>query len=155
MKYLDYAITFLEFPDEIALCINITNCPFHCSGCHSPELWEDIGTKLTVAELDGLIKSNKGITCIGFMGGSPKYIKALAKRIRTKYPKLKIGYYYGGDFVFTNDYLKYLDYIKIGPYIKERGGLNNPNTNQKMFWINHLNMDSPEDITYKFWKHGE
>ena len=55
MKYLDTMITFSEFPDEIALCINITNCPFHCPGCHSPELWEDIGTELTFDEVLKLI----------------------------------------------------------------------------------------------------
>ena len=51
MKYTDTQITFSEFPDEIALCINISNCPFHCPGCHSPELWEDIGTELTYDEV--------------------------------------------------------------------------------------------------------
>ena len=38
MKYTDTQVTFSEFPDEIALCINISNCPWHCPGCHSPEL---------------------------------------------------------------------------------------------------------------------
>ena len=55
MKYLNTAITFREFPDEISLCINITNCPFHCSGCHSPELWKDVGKELTIDELLNLI----------------------------------------------------------------------------------------------------
>jgi len=41
------------------------------------------------------------------------------------------------------------DYIKIGPYIEEKGPLNNPNTNQRLYekvGNNH------KDITYKFWK---
>ena len=62
MKYTDVQIGFQEFPDEISLLINISNCPFHCPGCHSPELREDIGTELTKKELSNLIKSNKGIT---------------------------------------------------------------------------------------------
>jgi anaerobic ribonucleoside-triphosphate reductase activating protein len=61
MKYLDYAITFSEFPDEIALCINISNCPHHCEGCHSPELWKDTGNILNKSSLSKLIESNKGI----------------------------------------------------------------------------------------------
>lgn len=152
MKYLDTMVTFSEFPDEITLCINITNCPFHCSGCHSPELWEDVGTKLTVAELDKLIKSNRGVTCIGFMGGSQKYINALAKRIRTKYSELKIGWYWGGEIIPKEINNKYFDYIKLGPYIKELGGLDNPNTNQRFYKIENGQLI---DWTYKFWKHGK
>ena len=149
MKYTDTQIGFQEFPDEISLLINISNCPFHCSGCHSPELWEDVGTKLTIAELDGLIKSNKGITCVGFMGGSPKYINALAKRIRTKYSGLKIGWYWGGTSIPKEIELEPFDFIKLGPYIKEKGGLDNPNTNQRFYKIENEQLI---DWTYKFLK---
>ena len=38
LKYLNCQVTFAEVPDEISLCINITNCPNRCPGCHSPEL---------------------------------------------------------------------------------------------------------------------
>ena len=161
MKYTDTQITFSEFPDEIALCINISNCPFHCSGCHSPELWENVGTKLTIAELDKLIKSNRGTTCIGFMGGSPKYINVLAKRIRRKYDGLKIGWYWGGTDIPKEICLINFDYIKLGPYIKELGGLDNPNTNQRMYQYSPYFSDCTKlgigwrDITYKFWKHGK
>ena len=43
---------------------------------------------------------------------------------------------------------------KIGPFIKERGPLNNSNTNQRLYKIHHLNQDKIkiEDITSKFWK---
>ena len=160
MKYLNTMITFSEFPDEIALCINITNCPFHCPGCHSPELWEDVGTELTIAELDKLIKSNRGITCVGFMGGSPKYINVLAKRIRRKYDGLKIGWYWGGSNIPSKINIGNFDYIKLGEYKKELGGLDNPNTNQRMYEIMHKISDgvmtsTTSDITSKFWKHGE
>ena len=158
MKYLNTMITFSEFPDEIALCINITNCPFHCPGCHSPELWEDIGTELTKEELSKLIQSNKGITCVGFMGGNLKEVNPLAEYVKNIEPSLKVGWYTGG-VIEENELfkLKFFDYIKIGPYIKELGGLDNPNTNQRMY----LNWWDEEDkvvhclnITNKFWKHG-
>ena len=152
MKYLDTMIGFREFPDEIALCINITNCPFHCEGCHSPELWKDIGTELNQSELARLIDENKGISLVGFMGGQPNVVNTLAAYIKNNYD-LKVGWYTALEY-FDNKIYKSLDYIKTGAYIKEKGGLDNPNTNQKMFKINHLNMDSPEDITYKFWSHG-
>ena len=152
MKYLDTMVTFSEFPDEIALCINITNCHFHCPGCHSPELWKDIGTKLTFKELHRLISINKGITCIGFMGGNLKEINSLAEYVKNIDPPLKVGWYTGG-IIEENKFLKleFFDYIKSGPYIKEKGGLDNPNTNQKFY---HIENGKLVDWTYKFWKRG-
>ena len=40
-------ITFSEVPDEISLCINISNCPIKCPDCHSKFLWENIGKEIT------------------------------------------------------------------------------------------------------------
>ena len=158
MKYLNTMITFSEFPDEIALCINITNCPFHCPGCHSPELWEDIGTELTKEELSKLIQSNKGITCVGFMGGNLKEVNPLAEYVKNIEHSLKVGWYTGG-VIEENELfkLKFFDYIKIGPYIKELGGLDNPNTNQRMYfnwWDEEDKVVHCLNITNKFWKHG-
>ena len=68
LKYVETLVTFSEFPDEISLCINISNCPNACVNCHSSYLKEDIGTILDYKELDKLIQKNHGITCIGFMG---------------------------------------------------------------------------------------
>ena len=149
MKYLSTMICFREFPDEISLCINISGCKFCCPGCHSPELWEDIGTELTFDEVLKLISKNEGITCIGLMGGNPKEINEIAKAINHTY---KIGWYWGGTSIPKEIELELFDYIKIGPYIKELGGLDNPNTNQKMYQIGPnciLN-----DITYKFQENG-
>ena len=55
IKYTDTEVVFREFPDEITLAINISNCPIHCKGCHSPELWDDIGEKLTYTKLELLV----------------------------------------------------------------------------------------------------
>ena len=159
MKYTDIEITFTEFPDEISLCINISNCPFHCPGCHSPELWEDVGNILYVVTLKSLIKSNEGISCVGFMGGNPEEVNAFSTVIKKNY-NLKVGWYWGGTHVPKTIYSNNFDYIKIGPYIKELGGLDNPNTNQRMYQYSSYFSDCTElgigwrDITYKFWKHG-
>ena len=151
MKYLDTMVTFSEFPDEIALCINITNCPFHCSGCHSPELWENIGNILDVKTLKSLINLNNGISCVGFMGGNPKEVNEFAKVIKRNY-NLKVGWYWGGTAIPHEIELELFDYIKLGPYVKELGGLDNPNTNQRFYKIENGQL---VDWTYKFWKHGE
>ena len=161
MKYTDTQITFSEFPDEIALCINISNCSFHCPGCHSPELWKDVGTILNQNSLAKLIDKNKGITCVGFMGGNPETINTLAAFIKNGISKnLKVGWYWGGGEVPENIDLLNFDYIKIGSYVKEKGGLDNPNTNQIMFKVTkgHTGigiLPLLDDITYKFWKHGK
>lgn len=159
LKYVDTAITFSEFPDEISLCINISNCPHKCEGCHSPYLREDIGTPLTMEVVDKLIKENEGITCIGFMGGDNdwKSLDKLFELIKFAYPKLKIGWYSGSSGIPIQGEdmnLINLDYIKIGPYIKEKGPLNSKTTNQKMFQVlrKDLHMWSLKDITYKFQK---
>ena len=162
MKYTDTQIGFQEFPDEISLLINISNCPFHCPGCHSPELWEDIGEWLDGRSLSHLLETNKGISCVGFMGGKEEEINKLSRFIKDKYPELKVGVYSGGYSVVHFDF-EVLDYIKIGSYREEYGPLNNPNTNQKMFklvpnsskYIKDKNrFKEMVDITYKFWKHG-
>ena len=58
LKYVNAKIVFREVPDEISLCIDITNCIYHCNNCHSPELRQDIDTPLTIEELNKLEISN-------------------------------------------------------------------------------------------------
>ena len=40
-----------------------------------------------------------------------------------------------------------LDYLKLGPFLKDYGPLNNPNTNQKFYQVVEKKLI---DITYKF-----
>lgn len=84
LKYVDTAITLLELPDEVTLCINLSNCPCHCKGCHSSYLAEDIGEILTATRLEKLIKKNDGITAVCFMGGDndPKLVNHYARQVR-------------------------------------------------------------------------
>ena len=72
LKYVEAQVVFSEIPDEITLCINISNCPCHCIGCHSPYLAEDIGEYLTFDTLLKLCYLNDGITCTAFI--SPAHI---------------------------------------------------------------------------------
>ena len=121
LKYFDFAIVFQEFPEEIALAINITNCPCHCEKCSEPWLQQDAGTELTEEELDKLITTHKGITLVGFMGGDNDHerIKVLTNYIHEKY-NLKVGMYSGFDSLDIN-LLDCLDYYKIGRWIFPKG----------------------------------
>lgn len=154
LKYATFEVVFREFPDEITLAINISNCPNNCPGCHSSYLKEDIGTELNEDTLDELIEKNKGITCVGFMGGdiSPKQVIWLSQHVKEKYPELKTGWYSGRDMFPM--YYGTFDYIKLGAYKEEYGPLDNPNTNQRMW----QKIDGDEmnplivNITNKFWE---
>ena len=57
MKYVDTLVSFSEIPDEITLCINISQCPNNCKGCHSPWLREDVGEDLNIESLENRINS--------------------------------------------------------------------------------------------------
>ena len=159
LKYVDILVSFSEIPDEITLCINISQCPNNCKGCHSPWLREDIGEDLNIESLYNLIDKNKGVTCVCFMGGDqdPAEISnlAFAVKLRSDYP-YKTAWYSGKQHIPDEINVSDFDYIKIGPYIEEFGGLDNPNTNQKMYEVCKVSK-LPEkfilkDITNKFWK---
>ena len=153
MKYVDTLVSFSEIPDEITLCINISNCPNKCEECHSSWLQKNIGIELNNYELYDIINKNSGISCVCFMGGdsNPEEINNLAIKIKSK--NLKVGWYSGNSKISDKINIKNFDYIKIGPYLKDKGPLSDKNTNQKMYKIIHFTgMDSLKDITYKFWK---
>lgn len=155
VKYYNAMVVFEEIPDEVTLAINITNCPCHCHGCHSKFLWNDIGTELTYEEVKRLIRKNDGITCVCFMGGDsdPEYISYLAEKLATDADNygIKIGWYSGMDELSDKIDIQFFDYIKIGHYDEKLGGLNNKNTNQRLYRVT-FNASSYEDITNKFWK---
>ena len=92
------------------------------------------------------------------MGGAQNvyHLLNLAIFVRSNFPNLKVGWYTGQSEIpeIISENLSEFDYIKIGPYDRERGGLDNPNTNQIMYKVIHSeNGDNKlENITNKFWK---
>ena len=153
LKYVDTLVGFAEIPDEITLCINVSNCPCHCEGCHSPYLAEDIGEPLDLQHLTNLIDSNKGITCVCIMGGdaNPSEVDDIAQNIKEYYPNLKVGWYSGRDYISEDINLENFDYIKYGHYDKDKGPLNSKTTNQVMLEISVVhNRIFKKDITSKF-----
>lgn len=157
LKYLDTKVVFAEIPTEITLAINITGCPCRCPGCHSKYLWEDTGNPLTTEAIEDLLRRNIGITCIAFMGGDsePEELERLVRTLSTnkEFP-VKIAWYSGRSELKNPEIFKYLDYIKLGPYIEDFGPLNSINTNQKFYKIEHTDNINPKlvDITSTFWK---
>ncbi len=145
LKYHSYTVACQEVPDEISLIINISGCPHHCEGCHSKYLWDYTGNYIS-DDIEKIIGKYKGyISCVCFMGGdqNPDELKQLLQIIKSKY-HLKTCVYTGLDRLTYIDskWIACCDYIKIGSYQSDKGGLDNPNTNQRMY----------KNITNKFRK---
>jgi len=150
MKVASFDIVFQEIPEEVTLALNISQCPCHCKGCHSPHLAEDTGEPLTTELLETLLtRYDAAVTCVCIMGGdaAPEevnswlaYIHSLGK---------KSAWYSGRETKAPEVDDQHLDFLKLGPYIEEKGGLKQPTTNQRLYrrvdnqWI---------DITSLFWK---
>ena len=155
LKYTDTKVVFAEVPDEITLAINISNCPCNCENCHSPYLAKDIGERLDFDSLNKIINDNIGVTCISFMGGdvNPNDVNSLAEFIRVKYPELKVAWYSGRQELSKDINLKNFNYVKLGPYIKDKGPINCKTTNQVLLEVEVVKGKVfTKDITAKFWE---
>lgn len=149
MRYYNYDIVFQEVPDEVSLAINLTNCPNHCQSCHSPHLWDDTGTPLDEAELEHLTQKYAGsITCICLMGGDSERetVERLARYIKN-HSTLKVAWYSGRETMPSSP--QDFDYVKLGPYIPDRGSLRSRTTNQRLYRRNGTDW---QDITERFWR---
>lgn len=157
LKYLYSKVVFSEIPSEVSLGISISGCQIHCQGCHSRDLWEDKGKQLTRVGLQSLIEENKGITCLLLLGGEHDIdtLTNLFYFVSVNYPKIKTAWYCGLDMIPKDkeEILDYLDFIKIGHFDLNLGGLDNKETNQKLYAIKHtINGNEFTDITYKLQK---
>jgi len=150
LKFYNYDIVFQEIPDEVTLAVNITGCPVHCPGCHSPHLWQDIGVALDEAALQAMYAEYEGeVTCFALMGGDgdPAEAGRLCAFIKRELG-LHSAWWSGRADLPEEIDLTAFDYIKTGPYIEALGGLKNPSTNQRLY---RVAAGSLEDITYRFW----
>ncbi len=166
MKVASFDIVFQEIPGEVTLALNISNCPCHCPGCHSPHLAEDIGEPLNEELLSGLLtRYGAMITCVAFMGGDAapeevarwaEWIKNHKSQIINHQSVLRTAWYSGrqsypntpSNQIIPNTPIPF-DYVKLGPYIESLGGLKSPTTNQRLY---KRVGETWEDITSSFWK---
>ena len=156
LKYLGHSIVFQEVPDEVSLAFNISGCPYKCKGCHSEYLWEYEGDYIS-DDIEKLLEEYFSyITCVCFMGGNqnPDELFKLLEMVK-KY-NLKTCVYIGAKDIPNEKWIELCDYLKIGAYKKEFGGLNSKTTNQK-FYKAYNNPDCKifEDITYLFQKESK
>ena len=139
LLYHSYNIVFQEVPGEVTLAINLSNCPNGCKGCHSPYLQKNTGQPLdenVIATL--LTRYGEAITCICFMGGdaNPEDVQNLVWFIKNNTQgRLKTAWYSGRPKLPGQFNLRTLDYLKLGPYIEQLGGLDSPITNQRFYCV--------------------
>jgi anaerobic ribonucleoside-triphosphate reductase activating protein len=71
------------------------------------------------------------------MGGDsePEEIERISGLIKEKFPHIKTAWYSGKVEIPAGFDLGILDFIKLGPYIAELGGLKSPKTNQVLYKI--------------------
>jgi len=137
LKFVSYDIVFQEVPGEVTLAVNISNCPNRCKGCHSPHLMEDTGEILDESVLEVLLeKYGNAVTCVCFMGGdaAPHEVERLSAFVRKiTSNRIKTAWYSGREQLPEGCALQHFDYIKLGPYIEQLGGLNCETTNQRFY----------------------
>ena len=155
MKVASFDIVFQEIPGEVTLALNLSNCPCHCPGCHSPHLAEDIGEVVSEDLLNGLLaRYGSMITCVAFMGGdaNPEEVARWAEWIKAY--QLKTAWYSGrpcypntpSNQIIPSTPVPF-DYVKLGPDIESLGGLKSPTTNQRLY---KRVGDEWQDITSSF-----
>jgi len=149
------SVVMEEIPDRVTLAVDISCCRGLCRGCHSPFLREDIGDPLTEEVIDSLVDDNFGVDCFLFLGEGrdPDALISLASHVREM--GLSPALYSGREEV-EDELYRCFDYVKVGPYIPERGPLSSPGTNQRLYRVRH-NQDGSylrEDMTERFWTRG-
>ena len=155
----DNQITTQDVLDEISLAISLSGCPLHCKGCHSSFTWDPkFGEILTDEKMENLILKNKYISCILFYGGEWQIERLLELIQIAKKHDLKVCLYTGlmlEEVKLTKpQLLNVLDYIKVGRWIEEKGGLNKKTTNQRFYKIDRDDKNNIDliDWTNRFYQ---
>lgn len=153
LRLASYDIVFQEIPGEVTLAVNLSNCPNSCKGCHSPHLREDKGEVLDEKMLAALLKAyGDTVGCFCFMGGdaAPEEVERSAVLVRhLSAGRLKTAWYSGKDELAPGIRTENFDYIKIGSYREELGGLSSSTTNQRLYKVENGVL---HDITPVFWR---
>lgn len=127
-------VVFQECPGEVALCFSFYGCPLRCAGCHSEELWQaNGGHPLTLQTFNAYLDRYAGlITAVVFFGGEwqPLYLKKL---LQVAQQRNLITCLYSGLNHVSRHLRPVLNFVKLGPWRQQQGGLSNPNSNQHFY----------------------
>lgn len=131
MEIFDKSITYQEVPDKICFTLFVAGCKNNCKNCSWKGKFSK-SSKLKLEDFEKEILDKKNyVDVIVFLGGEwlddfIDYLK-VAKKCG-----FETCLYTGLDDV-SNEIKNYLDYLKVGKYIEERGSLFSRNTNQRFY----------------------
>lgn len=145
MNYSSKQVVWQEVPGEVSLAYTISGCPLRCPGCHSADTWPlGAGDSLTFSDFKAQLQQYSGlITCVLFMGGEWHEVLLLKLLKFAQQQGLNTCLYTGLDDI-NNEIKVHLTYLKTGPWVRELGGLDSAETNQKFIdlrtgqCLNHL-----------------
>lgn len=150
LRYVCHTVGTLEVPDEISLIYTVSGCPLRCPGCHSADLRNpNLGQWLDPQTLAVTLDRYAGLaTCLCFLGGEwmPDALIELLQIARMK--DFATCLYTGMESI-DDAIAVHLDYLKLGPFVAARGGLERPGTNQRF-----LDLRRGLDITHRFQRHA-
>ena len=153
LRYSEFGLSHREVPGENSICIYITGCIYKCHDCHYPELQlSDYGLELCKYYNDILELYIKQASCVVFMGEgncNDEERKELLMYSDIAHKKGLKSCLYSGRDTDIEEWMNVFDYIKVGSYTPEFGGLDSPKTNQRMY---QLTRSGYTDITDTFWK---
>lgn len=141
-------ITLSELPNYISLVLQVPGCQQSCPGCHSKELRDiNSGEDFSLEEFKAILNKYRGkLSGVVFLGGEwfSDFIYFLEE---AQDNRLKTCLYTGKEELEDTKILKYLDFIKYGPWIQEKGGLDSKTTNQRF-----INVKTNEKLNKLFYR---
>ena len=129
-------IVLQEVPGEVSLQFTITGCNLGCKGCHSPEIWDPRqGEPLDLLRYGTALDQYADyISCVLFFGGEWQPDALLPLLHHARGLGLKTCLYSGADQIPAS-LMPALDFLKLGPYRAELGGLDSKTTNQRFIEV--------------------
>ncbi|PEQ91716.1 radical SAM protein [Bacillus sp. AFS006103] len=117
---IDFSGSVVDGPG-VRTVVYLQGCEQYCVDCHNPQTWnKKEGITYDIEELANLIQSNSLTKKITISGGEPllqpKQVLALLKELRDFNIALYTGYSLKA---VPKEIIENIDYLKVGPYIKE------------------------------------
>lgn len=99
----------------------LQGCDIHCEGCHNQSTWDpNGGTEYDINDLCSEIKAKSCCNKLTISGGEPLLQKDAVLELCKALQDFNICLYTGHDFQeIPQELLKYLEYVKFGPFEKE------------------------------------
>ncbi|WP_234042096.1 anaerobic ribonucleoside-triphosphate reductase activating protein [Persicirhabdus sediminis] len=150
-------IVMQEIPGEITLALSISGCPLKCPGCHSAFTWDgNFGQKLNKSSLIQLLDKYEGLlSCVLFYGGEWE-ADTLLDLLAIVRERGMLTALFSGLESLPESITSQLDFVKLGPWKRELGGLDSAITNQRLYdlrsgeCLNHhfVKKDSSVELTF-------